>query len=79
MMNRKIHDSDYTKDTIKLFIDSYFAKSKNTKLNNSVLERINTYYNWTAIRTATHFLLKDQPEPKRARKIINNIKKSLTV
>ncbi len=79
MMSRKINDPVYTKKIIALFVDSYFSKSKKTKLNNSILERMNTYYNWTSVRTATHFLLKENPEPQRAKILIEKIKKSLSV
>jgi len=79
MMNRKINDSSYTKKITALFIDSYFSKSKNIKANNFVSERIKTYYNWTGLRTATHFLLKENPEPERAKKLINDIKKSFNI
>jgi thiamine kinase-like enzyme len=79
MMNRKINDSVYTKQTIKLFIDSYFSKLKNVELDSSILNRINTYYNWTAIRTTTHFLLKEKSEPERAKQLINTIKDSLNI
>ncbi len=77
MMNRKIKDAKYSKKISNLFINTYFSKSKKTKLDNSTKERIDTYYSWTAIRTATHFLLKDQPEVNRAEQLIKKIKKHI--
>lgn len=78
MANRKGHDQDYIEKICNLFLDSYFASSKNV-LDEDVKMRINTYYNWTAIRTATHFLLKDYREPDRAVPLIENIKKNLNI
>ncbi len=77
MMNRKIGDTNYTQKTIQLFINSYFIKIKNVTLNNNISQRISNYYNWTSLRTATHFLLKENPEPKRAKYLIKQIKNNL--
>jgi hypothetical protein len=71
MINRKIDQPGYAEKIKKLFKDNYFAASKE-KLTDEVEERINSYYHWTMMRTATHFLLKHMPEPERAHPLINN-------
>ncbi len=72
MVMRKIKDQKYADKLKQMFLNSYFSKSKE-ELNNEVEARINNYYNWTAIRTATHFLIKDKPEPERAYPLIDKI------
>ena len=72
MVMRKIKDRKYADKLKQMFLSSYFEKSKE-KLNKEVEARINNYYNWTAIRTATHFFIKDKPEPVRAYPLIDKV------
>lgn len=76
MCGRKIMDTSFPGKMKKIFLDSYFEKSK-IKLDDNVQARIDTYYNYTAIRTATFFLLKDNHEPERAFPLIEMVKKNL--
>ncbi len=69
MVMRKIGDLSYAEEMKKLFLDRYFAVSK-IKPDSKIRERIDTYYYWTAMRTAGFFLLKDQREPERAHPLI---------
>lgn len=78
MSNRKIGDLKYTQKIKKLFLDNYF-KNANIKLDKSLEKRIDIYYNWTATRTATYFLLKYKPEPDRALELQEMICKNLGI
>ena len=72
MVMRKIKDQKYADKLKQMFFDSYFEKSREL-LDEAVEDRINNYYNWTAIRTATHFLIKNKPEPHRAYPLIDKV------
>ena len=78
MCSRKVEEKGYTDKIKKLFMDSYFAMSK-TELNESVKDRIATYYHWTAMRTATFFLIKDEAEPERAYPMIEKVRKDMGI
>ncbi len=72
MSNRKIADPIYTKKIKDLFLESYLKEAK-MSLSTDLEERIMNYYYWTAIRTATFFLLKHNHEPERAKPLINQV------
>lgn len=76
MVNRKINKSGYSEELNKLFLNNYF-KNVNIKLDDNLRERINLYYHWTAIRTASFFLLKHTHEPERAEELIKKIENYL--
>ncbi|MFH1427928.1 MAG: phosphotransferase [Patescibacteria group bacterium] len=78
MANRKINDPAYSEKIKKLFLDSYLLNAK-IKLSEDLNKRINNYYNWTAIRTATFFLLRFEASPERAEPLIRQIKKNLNM
>lgn len=78
MCNRKIGDEQYTKKLQKLFLDSYIKNAK-IKLDDDLQSRIDNYYNWTTMRTATHFLIKDGPEPDRAVPLIKEVADRLNI
>jgi len=69
MAMRKIGDQEYTEKIKKLFLDNYVKNAK-IEIDESLLKRIDIYYNWTAIRTATFFLLKVPAEFERAKALI---------
>ncbi|RLC38864.1 hypothetical protein DRH27_01215 [Candidatus Falkowbacteria bacterium] len=69
MINRKISGKEYAEKVKKIFINNYFKNSK-IKLNSEIQARIDNYYYWTAMRTATYFLIKDKPEPERSHPVI---------
>ena len=77
MVERKIKDSSYARHLLNMFIEEYFSKSKKD-LNQDVKERIDNYYYWTTMRTATHFLLKSDPEPDRAKPLIEKVLQEFT-
>ncbi len=78
MCRRKIKDKNFSKKMKKLFLDTYL-KEGNIKLTKSLENRIDNYYNWTAIRTATFFLLKSNPNPEKAVPLMDKISKKLNI
>lgn len=78
MSNRKIGDKSYADKIKKLFLDNYLENAKIT-LDNDLKKRIDNYYNWTAIRTATYFLIKHDAEPERSAPLIEQVKKNLNI
>ncbi|MEA3398282.1 MAG: aminoglycoside phosphotransferase family protein [Patescibacteria group bacterium] len=78
MIMRKIKDLKYADKIKKLFVGSYFNKSKE-KLTKDVQKRIDNYYYWTAMRTATYFLIKDKPQPNRAHSVICQVCRGLDI
>jgi len=76
MSTIKIPDENYLAKIKNLFLDNYF-KLAGVKLDDSLRQRINYYYSWTALRTATLFLLKESPEPERAHALLNKARQDL--
>lgn len=78
MTIRKIGDAAYTAELKDLFLTSYlkYAKLKKTP---SLLKRIERYYLYTAIRTASFFLLKHESEPERAAPLIDQVCEALNI
>lgn len=72
MIQRKIGDKNYIALVKTIFLDNYLKHAK-IALDGDVHDRINTYYNWTSLRTATFFLIKDKPEPQRAHGLLVKI------
>lgn len=78
MANRKINDPAFTEEIKDLFLTTYL-KSAKLKMSDDLQKRIDLYYDWTAIRTATYFLIKHDPEPERAEALITGVKQSLNI
>lgn len=78
MCNRKIQDSGYAEKIKDIFLSSYLKNAK-IKMNDALKDRIDNYYNWTTMRTATFFLLKDKPEPERAKALLEQVVKNLDI
>lgn len=78
MGSEKINDPAFVEKIKKIFLENYALNSKN-EITGYAKERIDNYYNWTALRTATFFLLKDKPEPERARKPLAEVCKNLKI
>ena len=76
MSLRKINDKKYTDQIKNLFLDNYFKHAK-IKLDSNLQERIDYYYNWTALRTATFFFLKYNAEPERGELLVKQVKEKL--
>lgn len=78
MCDRKINDEKFSEKIKNIFLESYLKNAK-IELNKDLQKRINTYYNWTALRTATFFLIKDKPEPDRAKYLLDTISKNIKI
>ena len=76
MMLRKIDDQNEVEKIKRLFLNSYL-KNAGITLDDNLQKRINNYYNWTALRTAIFFLLKDKAEPERAHGLLIKIGQDL--
>lgn len=76
MNNKKIGDQAYADKIKKIFLDCYLAKAK-IKMTEDLEKRINNYYNWTTIRTASFFLTKFDPQPDRAELLLQKVQTNL--
>jgi thiamine kinase-like enzyme len=63
------YERDFIVEMKQLFLKEYLKESEKS-LDDNLQARINNYYKWTALRTASYWLMKDKPEPKRAEAII---------
>ncbi|MDD5294970.1 MAG: aminoglycoside phosphotransferase family protein [Patescibacteria group bacterium] len=78
MVMRKINDEEYAQKVKNLFLENYFKNAK-IELDRGLRDRIDNYYNWTIMRTATFFLLKYETEPGRAKPLIEKVKNNLGI
>lgn len=60
----------------KLFLDTYLAAT-GQELHADLKERIDLYYNWTAVRTAVYLFLKFGHDEKRAASLLEKVKSNL--
>ena len=75
---RKISDPIFVQAMQDLFLTSYLESAK-MEMSADLQARIDLYFNWTAIRTATFFLMKHDPEPERARALVGEVKINLNI
>ncbi len=68
------YEQDFIKNIKQVFFNKYLEET-NIILNENIQERINNYYQWTALRTAAYWLMKDNEEPDKAKEIIEDLKK----
>jgi thiamine kinase-like enzyme len=78
MIMRKINDKKYSEKMKNYFLKNYFKNAK-IELDDDLQKRIDNYLNWTKVRTATFFLLKDNAEPERALPLIKQVKNNLKI
>lgn len=76
MGHRAIDDNNYWQLMQDKFIKAYQAEAK-IKLADNWQERLNTYYYFTAFRTAIYFVTKSGPEPDRSDGLLNEIEANL--
>lgn len=74
----KIRDQEYATKMKSLFLGRYLEKS-GRELTPELEKRIDLYYNWTAMRTATFFFLRHEADPKRGEDLIQSIKNNLSL
>ena len=70
---RNLEDNVFVLKMKRLFLNSYLQMA-NISLDESLQSRLDLYYNWTAIRTATFWLLKHGCELEKAERSINLVK-----
>lgn len=78
MCRRKVQEEGFSERMKNLFLEEYFKKSK-VQMSDSAQRRIDNYYYWTAMRTATYFYIKDKREPGRGEPILRDICKKLNI
>lgn len=78
MSNRKIGNTQYSTKLKNLFLEKYLENAK-IKLDSGLKKRIDNYYIWTAMRTATFFLTKEIAQPDRAESLFQSISKKLKI
>jgi len=78
MAKHKTNDLVYTEKIKKLFLNSYLEFAK-IKMDESLEARINNYYFWTALRTASFFLFKHDAQPESARPLLEMICNKLNI
>lgn len=78
MSSRKNLNPEYVEKIKKLFLDTYLDCAK-ISLNPGLQKRIDCYFNWTSMRTANFFLLKEVPEPERAHGLIIKVCENLKI
>ncbi len=76
----KVGDVNINKNQDKIlknrFLTDYLL-SRNLILDENLKERIKFYYDWTMLRTATYFFLKDESEVERALILLDKIKANI--
>lgn len=73
---RKASDAASATAMKKLFLDTYLAAA-GLAMTDDLQARIDLYYNWTAIRTATYWLLKFDNDENAAVELIRQVKANL--
>jgi len=74
----KIGDRQLANAMKKLFLDTYL-QSNNLVLDDNLQARINLYYNWTIIRTATFLFMKHENNPELAEQLFYQAKANLNI
>jgi len=72
----KIKDQVLADKMKKLFLDNYL-QATNLNLDDNLQSRINLYYNWTIIRTATFLFMKHENDPQLAEQLFYQAKTNL--
>lgn len=74
----KIGDAVYAEKIKKLFLNSYLTAA-GRQLSADLQARINLYYNWTAIRTATFWFLKAGHNEENGEGLLKEVKKNMKI
>ncbi len=72
MCNRKIDDKSFAQKMKDVFLENYLNNVQ-IKMDEFLRKRIDNYYNWTSMRTATFFLLRDKNEQDRAHDLLEKL------
>lgn len=76
MMGKNISDLEYINKVKNLFLDTYL-KSRKIKIDEDLEERIYNYYNWTMLRTATYFFIRENPDYTKGNYLFRKVCKNL--
>lgn len=68
----KTGDREMAEHLKKIFLDSYIS-FRNIKVDDDLKTRIQLYYDWTMLRTATYLLLKHESEPLRGSELLKKV------
>jgi aminoglycoside phosphotransferase (APT) family kinase protein len=71
MVMKRLGDQPLADWATGLFLEKYLEQA-NIKNDNDLRRRTEAYYCWTAMRTATFFLMKHEPQPHRSTPLINS-------
>ncbi len=72
----KFSERDYAIRMRELFLHTYLTAT-GLELDQNLKERIDLYYNWTAIRTSTYLFLVFEHNEKRAEELLKMVKENL--
>lgn len=75
---KKTGDRDLAEQVKKLFLDSYLDET-GIALDDNLRERIDLYYNWTAMRTVIYWFLKFDYNEMEAAKMLEIVKNNLHI
>ncbi len=76
MVPTSVTDRHFTQKMKDLFIDTYF-KERGVVLTSDIKARIDNYYNWTILRTATYFFTKENPEYSVGEELFKRVRRRL--
>jgi aminoglycoside phosphotransferase (APT) family kinase protein len=78
MSIRKLEDKNTIDKMKDLFLSVYFKNSK-IEPSEKIKERIETYYNWSALRTAIYYSIRQHPKPERAIPLLKELHEKMGV
>lgn len=78
MVGRKIGKPEYAEKIKNIFLKKYLKYSK-IKMSKALEQRINNYYNWTAMRTATFLLMRDAANLGKAEVLFAGVKERMKI
>lgn len=78
MCRNRLGGLAYTSHLKEIFLQHYFENSS-IQMSEDLKRRIDVYYYYTSLRTATFFLFKSGPEPDKAYPLIEGVRRKLEV
>lgn len=69
---KKVADLEFAREMKNLFLEEYL-RAANIRLDNNLQERINLYYDWTALRTTVYWFLNYKPSVANGQELIGAI------
>lgn len=78
MYSKQTENAEHIEHIKQLFLTTYL-KSAKIRPDEPLKDRIETYYNFTMLRTAIFFLTKEDSHPEKAQKLLEKIKNRLNI